>query len=126
MLNEEKAYLHRLQDVAEAVNEPFEKIYEMAIAFYKENKKGDLEVMQALETFKEIPSDDGNFDERPWMKSADITDAVIEAIKSEKYDFIRCNFPNGDMVGYTGNYDATITGVEAVDLGLARLKKVCD
>ena len=81
---------------------------------------------EELETFQEIPSDDGNFDERPWMKSADITDAVIEAIKSEKYDFIRCNFPNGDMVGHTGNYDATITGVEAVDLGLARLKKVCD
>ena len=47
LLNEEKAHLHRLQDVAEAVNEPFEKIYEMAIAFYRENKKGDLEVMQA-------------------------------------------------------------------------------
>ena len=47
LLNEEKAYLHRLQDVAEAVNEPFENIYEMAIAFYRENKKGDLEVMQA-------------------------------------------------------------------------------
>lgn len=47
LLSEEKAYLHRLQDVAEAVNEPFENIYEMAIAFYRENKKGDLEVMQA-------------------------------------------------------------------------------
>lgn len=81
---------------------------------------------EELETFQEIPSDDGSFDERPWMKSADITDAVIDAIKSEKYDFIRCNYPNGDMVGHTGNYDATITGVEAVDLGLARLQKVCD
>ena len=81
---------------------------------------------EELETFKEIPSDNVSFDERPWMKSADITDDVIEAIKSEKYDFIRCNFPNGDMVGHTGNYDATVTGVEAVDLGLARLKKVCD
>ena len=81
---------------------------------------------EELETFKEIPSDNVSFDERPWMKSADITDDVIAAIKSEKYDFIRCNFPNGDMVGHTGNMDATITGVEAVDLGLARLKKVCD
>lgn len=81
---------------------------------------------ETLETFKEIPSDKVSFDERPWMKSAEITDDVIEAIKSEKYDFIRCNFPNGDMVGHTGNLDATITGIEAVDLGLARLIKVCD
>ena len=81
---------------------------------------------EELETFKEIPSDSVSFDERPWMKSAEITDDVIAAIKSGKYDFIRCNFPNGDMVGHTGNYDATITGVEAVDLGLSRLMKVCD
>ena len=47
LMDEEKAYLHRLHDVADAVNEPFEKIYEMAISLYKQNKKGDLEVMQA-------------------------------------------------------------------------------
>ncbi len=79
-----------------------------------------------LETFKEIPSDHVSFDERPWMKSAEITDDVIEAIKSEKYDFIRCNYPNGDMVGHTGNMDAVIISVEAVDLSLARLLKVVD
>ncbi|MBP3609966.1 MAG: 2,3-bisphosphoglycerate-independent phosphoglycerate mutase [Lachnospiraceae bacterium] len=81
---------------------------------------------EELETFKEIPSDKVSFDERPWMKSAEITDDLIEAIKSEKYDFIRCNFPNGDMVGHTGNMDAVITSVEAVDLALARLLKVVD
>lgn len=81
---------------------------------------------EKLETFKEIPSDKVSFDERPWMKSAEITDDLIEAIKSEKYDFIRCNFPNGDMVGHTGNMDAVITSVEAVDLALARLLKVAD
>ncbi len=81
---------------------------------------------EELETFKEIPSDKVSFDERPWMKSAEITDDLIEAIKSEKYDFIRCNFPNGDMVGHTGNMDAVITSVEAVDLALARLLKVAD
>ncbi len=81
---------------------------------------------EELETFTEIPSDQASFDERPWMKSADITDDIISAIKSQKYDFIRCNFPNGDMVGHTGNFDATITGIEAVDLALARIKKVCD
>lgn len=46
LMNEEKAYLHRLHDVANAVNEPFEKIYDLAINFYKDNRKGDLEVMQ--------------------------------------------------------------------------------
>lgn len=46
LINEEKAYLHRLHDVADAVNEPFEKIYDKAIRFYKENRKGDLEIMQ--------------------------------------------------------------------------------
>ena len=49
LINEEKAYLHRLQDVADAVNEPFEKIYEKAISLYKENRKGDLEIMKSYE-----------------------------------------------------------------------------
>ncbi len=79
-----------------------------------------------LETWEEIPSDKVSFDERPWMKSAEVTDKVIEAIESGKYGFIRCNYPNGDMVGHTGNLDATIVGVEAVDLGLQRLLPVID
>ena len=81
---------------------------------------------EELETWKEIPSDKVSFDERPWMKSAEITDDLIEAIKADKYDFIRCNYPNGDMVGHTGSMDATIIGVESVDLQLARLLKVAD
>ncbi len=81
---------------------------------------------EELETFNEIPSDKVSFDERPWMKSAEVTDDVIEAMRSGKYDFIRCNYPNGDMVGHTGNLDATIIGVESVDIGLARVLKVAD
>lgn len=81
---------------------------------------------EELETWKEIPSDKVSFDERPWMKSAEVTDDLIEAIKSGKYGFLRCNYPNGDMVGHTGNMDATIIGVESVDLGLSRLLKVVD
>ncbi len=81
---------------------------------------------ETLETFVEIPSDKVSFDERPWMKSAEVTDEVINALNSGKYGFIRCNYPNGDMVGHTGNLDATITAMEAVDLGLARLIKVVD
>ena len=91
--------------------------------FWNGNKSGKFS--DELEDYKEIPSDKVSFDERPWMKSADITDDIIEAIKSGKYDFIRCNFPNGDMVGHTGSVDATVIGVEAVDLALRRLEKVC-
>lgn len=81
---------------------------------------------EELEAYCEIPSDRVSFDERPWMKSAEVTDAVIEAMRSGKYDFIRCNYPNGDMVGHTGSLEATIVAVEAVDLGLARALKAAD
>ncbi|MBD5092668.1 MAG: 2,3-bisphosphoglycerate-independent phosphoglycerate mutase [Clostridiales bacterium] len=77
-----------------------------------------------LEVWEEVPSDKVSFDERPWMKSAEVTDKVIAAIESGEYEFIRCNYPNGDMVGHTGSLDATIIGVEAVDLALARLLPV--
>ena len=92
--------------------------------FWNGNRSGKFS--EELETYKEIPSDNVSFDERPWMKSAEITDDVIAALESGKYDFIRCNYPNGDMVGHTGNLDATVTGVEAVDLGLARVLKAAD
>ena len=80
---------------------------------------------EELETWVEIPSDVVSFDQRPWMKSAQITDTLIEALKSKKYSFLRVNFPNGDMVGHTGNLDATICSMEALDLALARLYKIC-
>ena len=95
------------------------------VTYFWNGNKSD-KFSEELETYMEIPSDKVSFDERPWMKSAEITDAVIEAMESGKYDFIRCNYPNGDMVGHTGNLDATITAVEAVDLGLARVLKVAD
>ena len=92
--------------------------------FWNGNKTGKFS--EELEDYKEIPSDNVSFDERPWMKCADITDDLIEVIKSKKYDFIRCNFPNGDMVGHTGNLDAVITAMSALDLMLTRLVKVCE
>ena len=95
------------------------------VTYFWNGNKSD-KFSEELETYLEIPSDKVSFDERPWMKSAEVTDAVIEAIKSQKYDFIRCNYPNGDMVGHTGSLDATITAVEAVDLALARVLKVAD
>ena len=81
---------------------------------------------EELETWEEVPSDVRSFDECPWMKGTEIADLVIAAIESGKYGFIRCNFPNGDMVGHTGNLYATEIAVETVDLCLSRIKKVCD
>ncbi|MDY3051975.1 MAG: 2,3-bisphosphoglycerate-independent phosphoglycerate mutase [Ndongobacter sp.] len=77
-----------------------------------------------LETWLEIPSDNVPFDQRPWMKSAEVTDALIEAMRSNRYDFLRINYPNGDMVGHTGVFDSVRIGVESVDLGLKRLLPV--
>ena len=92
--------------------------------FWNGNRSG--KVSEELEDYCEIPSDVRSFDECPWMKATEITDKVIEAIKSHQYGFIRCNYPNGDMVGHTGNLDATEIAVESVDLQLARVKKVVD
>ena len=83
-------------------------------------------VSEALETWEEVPSDVRSFDECPWMKGTEIADLVVAAIESGKYGFIRCNFPNGDMVGHTGNLYATEIAVETVDLCLTRIRKACD
>ena len=92
--------------------------------FWNGNRSG--KVSEELEDYCEIPSDVRSFDECPWMKATEIADKVIEAIQSHQYGFIRCNFPNGDMVGHTGSLDATEIAVESVDLQLARIKKVVD
>ena len=75
----------------------------------------------STETWKEIPSDNCPFEEKPRMKADLITDEAIKAIDSGLYDFIRINFPNGDMVGHTGVMSAVIKSVEAVDDNIGRL-----
>ncbi|HPD78797.1 MAG TPA: alkaline phosphatase family protein, partial [Spirochaetota bacterium] len=79
---------------------------------------------EKTEVYFEIPSDKLEFNQRPWMKAAEITDEVIAAIKSGRYDFIRLNYPNGDMVGHTGDLEAAIIAAETVDLCLKRLLEV--
>ena len=76
---------------------------------------------ESLEDYVEIPSDRVPFEERPWMKGAEITDKVVEAMGSGQYRFIRVNYPNGDMVGHTGIFPAVKIAVETVDLCLGRL-----
>ncbi len=73
------------------------------------------------EEFVEVDSYTEPFETRPWMKSAEITDEVIRGL--DKYKFIRINYPGGDMVGHTADMEATITAMEAIDLGLGRIYK---
>lgn len=79
-----------------------------------------------LETYMEIPSDNVPFDTKPEMKAYEITDALIEAIDSNKYEFLRVNYANGDMVGHTGNYEAAIKAVETVDICIGKLLEECN
>ena len=76
------------------------------------------------EEFLEIKSDTRPYNERPWMKSAEITDAVIE--KMSGFDFVRINFAGGDMVGHFGELEPTVVAMEAIDLQLQRLAKKVD
>ena len=92
--------------------------------FWNGNKSGKFS--DELETYIEIPSDVVPFEQRPWMKCAEITDKLIECLESGKYKCLRVNFPNGDMVGHTGNFVATQCSMEALDLCLARILKVVD
>jgi 2,3-bisphosphoglycerate-independent phosphoglycerate mutase len=89
--------------------------------FWNGNKSGKFD--DKNETYVEIPSDTLPFEERPWMKSAEITDKLLAELKTGKYDFARLNYANGDMVGHTGVRDAAILAVEAVDLELGRLMR---
>ncbi len=92
--------------------------------FWNGNRSGKFD--ESLETYIEIPSDVVPFEQRPWMKCAEITDRLIECLRSGEYRYLRVNFPNGDMVGHTGSFLATECSMEALDLQLARILKVVD
>ncbi|MBU0908672.1 MAG: 2,3-bisphosphoglycerate-independent phosphoglycerate mutase [Proteobacteria bacterium] len=89
--------------------------------FWNGNNSGYID--EKLEKYVEILSDRIAFDLRPWMKAAEITDQVIEAIHSGRYKFIRLNYANGDMVGHTGIPSAIRIAVATVDMCLGRLLK---
>lgn len=87
--------------------------------FWNGNRSGKFD--DALETYVEIPSDNVPFEQRPWMKCAEITDDLIKAVRSGKFRYLRVNYANGDMVGHTGNFEAAVTAMQGLDLQLARL-----
>jgi 2,3-bisphosphoglycerate-independent phosphoglycerate mutase len=61
------------------------------------------------------------YDLKPEMSAPEVTDVVVNAVNSDKYDFIIVNYANGDMVGHTGVFEATVKAVEVVDSSMGRI-----
>ncbi|MEX2353383.1 MAG: 2,3-bisphosphoglycerate-independent phosphoglycerate mutase, partial [Gammaproteobacteria bacterium] len=61
------------------------------------------------------------YDLKPEMSAIEVTDKLVDAIKSNKYDVIICNYANPDMVGHTGNFDAAVRAIECIDECLGKL-----
>ncbi len=92
--------------------------------FWNGNRSGKFN--DKLEVYREIPSDTLPFEQRPWMKAAEITDALVTEIQSGKHRTLRVNYANGDMVGHTGDFQAAVIAIEALDIALRRLLPVVD
>jgi len=87
--------------------------------FWNGNRSGKFD--DKSETYIEIASDRAPFEERPWMKAAEITDRLVTELRGGKHRFARVNYANGDMVGHTGQLEATRVAMECMDLQLARV-----
>lgn len=82
--------------------------------FWNGNRSGYFN--KDLEEYVEIPSDSGiTFNVKPKMKALEIAETTRDAILSGRFDQVRVNLPNGDMVGHTGDIDATIIGCKSAD-----------
>ena len=93
----------------------------MSVTFGTGNRTGYFE--ESLEKYLEIPSDNISFDLKPWMKAHEVCAATINEIQKDSFDFARINFANGDMVGHTGDLNASVCAVSTVDLMIGRLIK---
>lgn len=92
--------------------------------FWNGNRSGYL--CDDLETYVEIPSDNVAFNTAPQMKLREITETTIDLLRSGRYATGRINFPNGDMVGHTGDLKATIDAMQVLDDCLQQLLDVID
>ncbi len=90
--------------------------------FWNGNRSGYID--ESLETYVEIPSDNVEFNKTPGMKLREITAETIRLLQSGRYQFGRINFPNGDMVGHTGDLQATIEAMEVLEECVAKLMSV--
>ncbi len=66
------------------------------------------------------------YDQQPEMSAPEVTDQLVAAIQSGQYDAIICNYANPDMVGHTGNFDATVKAIEAIDEAIGRVVAAVD
>jgi 2,3-bisphosphoglycerate-independent phosphoglycerate mutase len=87
--------------------------------FWNGNRSGKVD--DTLETYHEVPSDNIQFNKKPHMKAAEIAKAAQQALLSGEFDYVRVNFANGDMVGHTGDLEATKLACESVDQGVKLL-----
>ncbi|HUR17064.1 MAG TPA: 2,3-bisphosphoglycerate-independent phosphoglycerate mutase [Candidatus Limnocylindrales bacterium] len=86
---------------------------------------GGVEAPFDAEQRKLVPSPKvATYDQQPQMSAAGVTDALVEAIRSDHYEFVVVNYANPDMVGHTGVWDATVRAVEVVDECLGRIVDV--
>ncbi len=92
--------------------------------FWNGNRSGKVD--ESLEVYEEVPSDVIPFEQAPAMKSREITEKLIAAMASGKFQFLRCNYPNGDMVGHTGVMEAAICAMECVDNSLKAVLEAAD
>ncbi len=92
--------------------------------FWNGNRSGKVD--ESLEVYEEIPSDVIPFEQAPAMKSKEITEKMVEAMAAKRFQFLRCNFPNGDMVGHTGVMEAVVYAMECVDNGLKAIIEAAD
>jgi 2,3-bisphosphoglycerate-independent phosphoglycerate mutase len=72
------------------------------------------------------PRDVQTYDQKPEMSEPAVAEAAAKAIEENKYALVVVNFANGDMVGHTGNMDAAIKAIEAVDNGVAKIAEAVD
>ena len=71
-----------------------------------------------------VPSPDvATYDLQPEMSAPEVTDELVAAIESGKYDVLVVNYANGDMVGHTGVFEAAVKAVEALDVCIGRLEE---
>ena len=66
------------------------------------------------------------YDLQPEMSAPEVTDYLVDAISSQKFDLIVCNYANGDMVGHTGNFNAAVKAIEALDQAVGRVLEACE
>ena len=92
--------------------------------FWNGNRSGKVD--ETLEVYEEVPSDVIPFEQAPAMKSREITEKMVQNMASGKFQFLRCNFPNGDMVGHTGVMEAVVYAMECVDNSLKAILEAAD